>query len=283
MLLVEKCCEFGDDLTRRFFHEPVARATNDDAFHVLRDQFSLLDQEFTRCFLTCQDEHRHGQPRSCEAGKVFGVLFERPEVFKAGAHPARSGVSFCIDPAVTLGYGMLGVSGEVVPEMLKVNAFATLDEREGRLPVKVKMPEVTHQPNVTPVPDAGQKGVHQCDPLDLSGILRGIRVRDHQPDIVSDDPKMVVAKFSHERMNVLREFCLGVPSGWRGGLASAAQVRCDHGVGGRELGNERVPHVARFSVAMQEDDWAAGACGQLVQSRAVDTGETALHGWRRWS
>ena len=52
----------------------------------------------------------------------------------------------------------------------------------------MEVPEVAQQPDVGPVADAGQERIHQDDALDLGGILRRIRVGDHQADVVSDDP-----------------------------------------------------------------------------------------------
>ena len=174
---------------------------------------------------------------------------------------------------------MLGVGGEIVPEMLEINAFAAVYQRERRLAVKMEMPEIAHQPHVAPVSDARQEGVHQRNPVHLARILRRIGVGDHQPDIVPDNPNVLVAQFAHERVYVLRHFGLGVAIGWRGRLTGSAQIGRDHGVGACELRHQRAPHVAGFGVTMQEDDWVARARDQIVQAHAVDIREMALHRW----
>ena len=40
----------GNDLIRRFFHQPVPRVPDDDAFDVFGDQAALLDQELAGRF-----------------------------------------------------------------------------------------------------------------------------------------------------------------------------------------------------------------------------------------
>ena len=44
-LATEEVDEFRDDLIRRFFHQPVPRMTDDDAFNIRRHKPALLDQE----------------------------------------------------------------------------------------------------------------------------------------------------------------------------------------------------------------------------------------------
>lgn len=48
--------------------------------------------------------------------------------------------------------------------MLKIDAFATVHERQRRLAVEMEMPEIPQQPYVAPVPHARQEGVHQQAP-----------------------------------------------------------------------------------------------------------------------
>ena len=102
------------------------------------------------------------------------------------------------------------VGGEIVPEMLEVDAFAAVHQRQRRLAVKMEMPEIAHQPNIAPVPDARQERVHQRDAVDLARILRRIGVGDHQPDVVPDNPDALEAQLLHERVDVLRHLRLGV-------------------------------------------------------------------------
>src|SRR5205807_6155079 len=122
------------------------------------------------------------------------------------------------------------VGGEIVPEMLEIDALATVYERERRLAVEMEMPKIPHQPNVAPVSYARQEGVHLRNPIYLARILRRIGVRNHQPNVVPYDPNAFVAKFARKRLDVLRHFGLGVAIGWGGRLTGPAQIRGDYGV-----------------------------------------------------
>jgi len=42
-----------------------------------------------------------------------------------------------------------------------------------------------------PVADTGQEGVHDDEPVHVGRELRGVRIRHHEADIVSDDSRPV--------------------------------------------------------------------------------------------
>ncbi len=116
---------------------------------------------------------------------------------------------------------MFSVGGEIVPEMLEVDALATVHQGKRRLAIKMEVPKVPHQPDVAPVPDARQEGVHQSNPIHLAGILRRISVRNHQSDVVADNPNALESKFARQRVDVLRHRGLGIALGRGGGLTGS--------------------------------------------------------------
>ena len=78
---------------------------------------------------------------------------------------------------------MGGVGGEIVPEMLEIDALATVYERERRLAVEMEMPKIPYQSYVAPVPYAWQERVHQNNSIYFAWILRRIGVGNHQANI----------------------------------------------------------------------------------------------------
>jgi hypothetical protein len=80
------------------------------------------------------------------------------------------------------------VGRKVVPEMLKVDSLATLDQLQRHLTVEVKVPHIAQEPDILPVADAGQEGVHQHHPIRGLWELGRVGVGDHQPDVMPDDP-----------------------------------------------------------------------------------------------
>lgn len=145
-----------------------------------------------------------------------------------------------------------------------------------RRAVKVKMPEVPEEPDVHPIAHPGKKGVHQCDPVHFGGILSGVGVGDHQPDIVAYNPDALVPEQCREGVDVLRHRLLVVTALRLGRLPEAAQIGGDHAVRLGEFGNEGSPHMAGLGVAMQKKHRIAFAGAQIVQLDPVDLREAAI-------
>ena len=61
------------------------------------------------------------------------------------------------------------------------------------------------------------------------------------------------------------------------GLSRASQVRRDHRMVDRELGDQRQPHMARLAESVEHNDRRTGAGLEVVQSHTVDCGEAAVH------
>jgi hypothetical protein len=150
-----------------------------------RDHLALRDQEVPAGFLAAQHDHRHRELRCLERGVVLGVLVEVTEHLHAGLHRTGELVLLRVELPVGLGDGFRAVGGEVVPEVLEVDALAALDEGQRRLAVEVEVPEVLQQEEVRRIAHTRNEGVQQRDAIDLGRILGGIRVGYHQADVVT--------------------------------------------------------------------------------------------------
>ena len=122
---------------------------------------------------------------------------------------------------------MLGIGGEVVPEMLEVSSLATLDQRERHFTVEVEVPQIAHQPDIFPIADAGQEGVHQHQPVRLLRELRGVSVSHHQSDVVADHLGALESERHDESVDVHSHVFLVVAGFWFRGIARAAQIGND--------------------------------------------------------
>src|SRR3546814_20655837 len=80
---------------------------------------------------------------------------------------------------------MLRVGGEVIPEMLEIDALAAMHQRQRRLAVEMEMPQVAQQPDLGPVADAGPEGIHQHDLCRLLRKLRRTRIGEHHADVMA--------------------------------------------------------------------------------------------------
>src|SRR6266404_602725 len=83
--LVDERDEPRNYFTRRFLHQQMAFAFDDNSVDVCINQTTLLNQELSRSFFSSQHEHWHGQLRLGKLSKVLGILFEVAETSK----PAR--------------------------------------------------------------------------------------------------------------------------------------------------------------------------------------------------
>ena len=63
-----------------------------------------------------------------EIGEILAILFEGPEYLEARPHRARLRIGFRIKPAVALRHRLFPVCGEIVPEMLEIDALAAGDQ-----------------------------------------------------------------------------------------------------------------------------------------------------------
>ena len=149
------------------------------------------------------------------------------------------------------------------------------------LAVEVEVPEIAQQPDGLPIAHARQERIHERDALDFVRMLRRIGVRDHEADVVADNPHALVAERRGERMDVLRHRLLVVATRGLCRLAEPAQIGGDHGVRLGKLRHERAPHVAVLRVAMQQDDRLALPGREIMQPHAVDVGEAALRRLRQ--
>ena len=97
------------------------------------------------------------------------------------------GIGGGIELAIRFMNGMIGIRGEVIPEMLEIDPLPAFDEGERRLTVKMKMPEIPEKPDGFPVTNPRKKCIHQRDTGHLAGKLCGMGIRNHQSDIVPGD------------------------------------------------------------------------------------------------
>ena len=124
--------------------------------------------------------------------------------------------------------------------------------------------------DVPPRADAGQKRVHQRELLHLAGIHRGIRVSDHQADVVADDASAIVAELVHALVDPLRGG-LHVDAARRDrGVADAWEIDRDDGEARGELDRQRLPHLCGFGVAVQEQHGRSLAADGGAERAALD-------------
>jgi hypothetical protein len=254
---------------------------DDDALDVVVDQTALIDEKLSAGLLARQHEHRHRQLGHGEGGEVFGVLLEGAERLEPRPHAAGLGIGGRVEPAIRLGDGMGRIGREVVPEMLEIDALAALDQREGCLSVEVEMPKVPEEPDALPIAHAGQKRVHQGNPVDIGRMLGGVGIGDHQPDVMTHDRDAPVPERCGEGVDVLRHRLLVVTRVRLGRFPEASQVGSDDRMGLSEFGDKRPPHMAGLRVTMQEKHRIAFAGDQIVKLGSVDLGKAALDRDRR--
>lgn len=215
-------------------------------------------------------EDRHRQLRPGQRLEVLGGLRKRREVGPARAHPSRTSVGRGVGGAIRLGDRARLVGGEVVPEVLEVGPLTSLHEGLGRRTVEAEVPDAGVVVDRPPSRDAREERVHQHELLDLGRELRGVRVGDHQPDVVADDARSLDAQGPGEGVNDDGRALHVEPRLRDPRVADPGQIRRDHPELPGEARDERPPHSRRLGVAVQQDHDGAAAGGEVVQPHPFD-------------
>src|SRR3954471_10537821 len=164
---------------------------------------------------------------------------------------------------------MFGFGGEVIPEVLQVNAFAAFDQGQRDVPIKMKVPKVAHEPDAFPIADTGQKSIHQHDAFGFLRELRGVSIRNHQSNIVTNNARAIKAERPYQIVNIHGHVLLVVTGiGFRR-IPHAPQIRRDDGMVFSQQRNEWIPHVTGFGVTVEQHDGTALAADDVMYSRSV--------------
>jgi hypothetical protein len=127
----------GNDRVRRLFHQPVAGSLDNGPRHVSGNLPGLLDEKRAGRLLAGENKKRHFELDRRERREVTRVRFERLEVLEPGSHAVVASVGGGVQTAIVLRRRFGSISRKIVPEVLEVDAFAALDERQRYFPVKV--------------------------------------------------------------------------------------------------------------------------------------------------
>ena len=148
---------------------------------------------------------------------------------------------------------MRRVRREVVPEMLEVDALASLHKRFGRWSIEAEMPDAGIVVNCFPSLDARKEGIHEDKFASLRRELRRICVGNHQSDIVPNHLRLPDAQRSGQSVNAdrRRSHIEAIRRNRR--FPDPRQIGRDHGESLGESGNGRPPHRACFGKTVQQD------------------------------
>src|SRR3984885_14987739 len=128
MLLVEKCAHGSDRGGRLLLHEPMPRASNDHFLHVHRGGAHDNGHGRSEGLLAAHRQHWHGQLAFGQEDEIVDrVLIEGGELAEAGVHRTRLRIQLCVVFARGLAE-RLRVRGKLVPEAVKIDAFASGDQ-----------------------------------------------------------------------------------------------------------------------------------------------------------
>src|SRR5713226_10691933 len=127
--------------------------------HIRSDQLHLLPQCNAQRLLAADHQNRHRQLRLRQLREILRCLLERNEVSPTSFHTAWARVSRGIRFAIGFRNRTRPVSGEVIPEILKVNALASLNQCFGCRPIETEMPDTRIVVYDLPPRDTWQEGV----------------------------------------------------------------------------------------------------------------------------
>src|SRR6202012_2502720 len=119
------------------------------------------------------------------------------------------------------------VGGEIVPIIVKINAFPTTDQLFGRRSVEPKMPKLRIVIHGLPLVHAWKESIHDNELLYLLGKLGGVCVSDHQSDVVAYNTRFFYAKGDCQSMHADSRRLHVKPIGRNAGIANSRKIRRD--------------------------------------------------------
>ena len=83
------------------------------------------------------------------------------------------------------------VGSEIVPVVFEIRPFASAHQCFRSRTVKTEVPDAGVVINALPSGNAWEKRIHHYELFYFGRELRGVRIGDHQPDIVSDNSRLL--------------------------------------------------------------------------------------------
>src|SRR6266567_8315164 len=119
--------------------------------------------------------------------------------------------------------------------------------------MKVKVPDSGILENLTPGINPGNWRVHNDQPLNLIGVDRGVGVRHHIADVVSNNKCLVVSQRCHNGAHIFGLSLLVVATVGLGGSPNAAEVRHHYRMVLHEVSSEWSPRIAILRIPVDEE------------------------------
>jgi hypothetical protein len=144
----------------------------------------------------------HGQLCLLEELVVLRVPGKGGKLCEARSHP--SGHSISGGEELSRGFIRLArIAGEVIPDAVEVNALPACHQALCIRSVEVEVPHAGVLQDLVPGLDAGNRSVHDNQPLDFVRVGCSIGVGDHVANIVRNHEGLVEAKCGDHGANVL--------------------------------------------------------------------------------
>src|SRR2546423_14913437 len=96
------------------------------------------------------------------------------------------------------------IGSKIIPVVLEVCAFTSAYQRLWNWTIEAEMPNGRIVVNGLPSFHPRQKRIHHHELLCFCGELRGVSIRNHQSDVVSDNPCLLHTQRFCERVNADR-------------------------------------------------------------------------------
>jgi hypothetical protein len=113
------------------------------------------------------------------------------------------------------------------------------------------MPEVRIVVDRSPLPHAGEEGVHHDELRHLGGKLRGVGIGDHQADVMPHDRRLLDAQRADEAMDAAGSGLHVEPACGDRRIPDTGQIRRDHRELPGEGRNHHFPHPRGLGVAVR--------------------------------
>ena len=230
----------------------------------------LIGHTLAEKLLGTDGKHRHGDLAALGEQRlvVGGVLAECSKLLEGIVHRMRP----CVQGSIVLPrifIDPLGVSGQLVPEAIEVDALPALHQTLLVRTPEIEVPQHRAASDVVPIAYSGQRCIDHHPARDPDRILSSQRIADHIADVMCDQVCLLDVECIHDAGNVDRLVLLGVAGIRVIGHTHAAQVGDDHGMVLGQNNCQGGPHITRIAEAMQQHHGRTLAADSDVEAGAV--------------
>src|SRR6266436_6482959 len=146
------------------------------------------------------------------------------------------------------------ITGEVIPNAIKIDTFPARDQPFRVRSVKVEMPDTRALQYFAPWIDSRNRRVHYDQPFYFIRIHCGVCISHHVSDVVRNHRRAVIPQRSHDSPDVLGLSLFVVTGFWLRRVSNPPEIGNDHRVVFHQVRGKRPPRIAVLRISVHKNN-----------------------------